>query len=319
MINKPEQTEFAINLMQHLVTATFVLDTDGNVIIWNRSCERLTGITADEVIGTSNHWKAFYSNHRLCLADTIIEGRTNELDDLYTVSAQPSVYGNGYKAENWCVMPRIGKRLYLAADAGPIYDNHGQLIAVVETIRDQTDQKIAQKRLEELAVVDELTGLFNRRYFNDHLDSEWKRCAREGTPLSVILLDIDYFKQYNDNFGHLVGDECLRSVAGTIQRSLLRGSDSATRYGGEEFCVLLPGIQQKGATKIAERICANIEKLEIPHPTSPVSQWVTLSIGVACILPSENDTPANLLTLADEAMYRAKAGGRNQSFCAETD
>jgi len=168
-MNKPEQQEFDVSLMEHLVTATFVLDKDGRVTIWNRACEILTGLPANEVIGTRDHWKAFYSKQRICLSDVIVQGRTHELNKLYAAHAQPSMHGNGYKAENWCFMPRTGSRLYLTADAGPVYDEHGTLIAVVQTIRDNTDYKNTQSALEELAVTDELTGLHNRRFFNEHL------------------------------------------------------------------------------------------------------------------------------------------------------
>ena len=313
MIDRLEQTEFAINLMQHLVTATFVLDPQGKVLIWNHACERLTGIPASEIIGTRDHWKGFYSQKRPCLADVLVQDRTTELGNLYDAYANPSIYDNGYRAENWCVMPRIGKRLYLAVDAGPIYDKHGELIAVVQTIRDQTDQRNAQTKLEEMAVTDGLTGLYNRRYFNDQLESEWRRCNRSGEPLSLIMLDIDFFKPFNDTYGHLVGDECLKSVAGTIRRSLLRGSDLPARYGGEEFCVLLPNTHLTGADTIARRICANIEHLGIPHNASGISRWVTLSGGIAACIPSVTDNPKHLIEQADKALYRAKASGRNRT------
>jgi diguanylate cyclase (GGDEF)-like protein/PAS domain S-box-containing protein len=312
-MSKPKQQEFAVSLMEHLVTATFVLDKDGRVIIWNRSCERLTGVPANEVVGTRDHWKAFYSKKRMCLSDVLVQGKTDELTKLYAVHAQPSIHGNGYKAENWCVMPRIGTRLYLTVDAGPIYDEHGTLIAVVQTIRDNTDYKNTQSALEELAVTDELTGLHNRRFFNEHLNKEWTRGIRNQQPLSLILLDIDYFKQYNDTYGHTAGDECLQSVASILQRSLLRSSDMATRYGGEEFCLLLPNTPLDGAFNVAERIRSNVTKLEIPHKTSTVSNTVTLSDGIVSLIPSSQDNPSQLVTLADKALYEAKALGRNQS------
>jgi diguanylate cyclase (GGDEF)-like protein/PAS domain S-box-containing protein len=310
---KPEHKKFASNLMEHLVTATFVLDRDGKIMIWNRSCERLTGVPASEVVGTRDHWKAFYSKKRECLADIIVQGRADELNMLYAVHAEPSIHGNGYKAENWCVMPRAATRLYLAADAGPVYDEHGTLIAVVQTIRDGTDYKNAQFVLEELAVTDELTGLHNRRFFNEHLNKEWSRGIRSREPLSVIFLDIDYFKQYNDTYGHVAGDECLKSIASVLQRSLLRSSDMATRYGGEEFCLLLPNTSLDGAFNIAQRIRLAIATLNIPHSSSSISDTVTLSDGIACFVPSSHDTPSQLVTLADEALYEAKALGRNQS------
>lgn len=317
-MDKPEHKLFAANLVEHLVTATFVLDKDGKVIIWNRACEKLTGLSAEEVLGTQEHWRAFYSRQRPCLADVIIQGRTGELGDLYAAHALPSISGSGYKVENWCVMPRTRTRLYLTADAGPIYDEDGELIAVVQTMRDSTDYKKAQSALEALSVTDELTGLHNRRFFNDQLHLEWSRGIRSNEPLALVLLDIDYFKQYNDEYGHIAGDECLKSVARVLQHSLLRSSDVTTRYGGEEFCILLPNTTLEGAFKIADRIRFAIARLEIPHATSEVSSLVTLSDGIACLKPSSQTNPAELVSLADEALYKAKELGRNRSVTVQS-
>jgi hypothetical protein len=136
--------------MQHLVVPTFVLNPRGEVVVWNRACERLTGVPADDVIGSSKHWRAFYRTKRFCLADLVALERPDLLSTLYpefTVSA----HGLGFSAENWCVMPNLGNQLYLAIDAGPIHDEDGKLIAVVETLRDMTDQKRAVSALKALA------------------------------------------------------------------------------------------------------------------------------------------------------------------------
>ena len=139
---------FAIGLFEYVVVPTFAVDLDGNVVIWNRACERLTGVSAQEVLGTNNHWRAFYEEPRFCLADIIIRDGAKDLDTLYPWHAGASENGIGLRAENWCVMPRANKRLYLAIDAGPIYDNEGVMIAAVETLRDITELKTAQTTLE---------------------------------------------------------------------------------------------------------------------------------------------------------------------------
>lgn len=316
-MDKPEHKKFAANLVEHLITATFVLDHTGKVIIWNNACERLTGLAAEEVIGTKEHWRAFYSRERLCLADVIVQGRTGELAELYAVHAQPSLHGNGYKAENWCVMPRTRSKLYVSADAGPIYDEEGKLIAVVQTIRDSTDYKKAQSALEELSITDELTELHNRRFFNENLHTEWSRGIRSQEPLALILLDIDYFKQYNDTYGHTAGDECLKTVSRILQHSLLRSSDMATRYGGEEFALLLPNTTLEGAFEIAARIREAMERLDLQHEKNRVANHVTLSDGIASLIPSSEINPTELIALADEALYRAKGQGRNQSVAID--
>lgn len=309
-----QQQQFAINLMEHLVTATFVLDHTGKVIIWNRACERLTGIKAKDVIGTDNHWQAFYSEKRLCLADVLAQGRTDELDDLYVYHAQPSSYGNGYEAENWCYLPKRKQRLYLAFDAGPIFDSQGKLIAVVETMRDMTEHKTVQTALEKLVEIDDLTGLSNRRYLAEHLEIEWSAALANGTSFSLIVADIDYFKQFNDTYGHQAGDECLKAVATTLQQSLLRLSDVVIRFGGEEFCVMLPNTRPDDAMSVAERMRQNIQALALKHETSKVDDCVTISCGVASIVPNSDQQAADLIKIADEALYQAKAAGRNCSI-----
>lgn len=318
----PQQVQnrtFAVDLMQHLVVPTFVLDHECKVMIWNHACERLTGIPAEEVIGSSNHWQAFYSEPRLCLADVIAQKRVDELATLYSYHAEPSEHGFGIKAENWCVMPRLGTRLYLAIDAGPIYAKDGQLIAVIETLRDMTDHKNAQIALQQLATIDGLTSLANRRSFDEKMQIEWSRAQRQGEPLALILADVDYFKRYNDHYGHQGGDECLKGVSGVLLRQTFRAADMAARYGGEEFAIILPGTELDGALKVAERIRAEVEGLAKPHAASEVSPYVTLSLGVACITPKPNSQHEKLISLADQGLYAAKGGGRNQVCVAEAE
>lgn len=303
---------FAVNLMQHLVVPTFVLDHECRVIVWNRACERLTGVAAADVMGTSNHWQAFYAEPRLCLADVLALGRADELDTLYPFHTEPSDIGHGVRAENWCVMPHVGKRQYLAIDAGPIYSADGQLIAVIETLRDVTEQKVAQTALERLATLDGLTGIANRRSFDERLQHEWHRASRANAPLSLIMADVDYFKRYNDVYGHQGGDECLRAVSAVFQRLAFRASDLAARYGGEEFAIILPSTGLEGAREVAERIRFEVEAAALPHEGSDVASWVTLSLGVATVFPGVDGEPKTLLTQADQALYAAKKEGRNR-------
>ena len=306
---------FAVNLMQHLVVPTFVLDHECRVIVWNRACERLTGVAAQDVMGTRDHWQAFYDEPRLCLADVLAQGRAAELDTLYPFHTEPSDLGHGVRAENWCVMPRVGKRHYLAIDAGPIYAADGQLIAVIETLRDITEQKLAQTALERLATLDGLTGIANRRAFDDRLQHEWSRAGRANAPLSLILADVDYFKRYNDVYGHQGGDDCLKAVAAVFQRLAFRSADLAARYGGEEFAIILPSTDLEGALQVGERIRAEVEAMALPHAGSEAAQWVTLSVGVATLYPdagARTGLPGALVSLADQALYRAKDGGRNR-------
>src|SRR5262245_11243985 len=142
---------YAARLLQHLVVPTFVIDADRRVVVWNRACERLTGIAATEVLGTRNHWQAFYEDDRYCLADLVALGRLDLIGDLYSEFVATKDDSIGSSAENWCMMPRLGNHLYLAIDAGPILDDDGNLIAVVETLRDMTEHKRAEMALKTLA------------------------------------------------------------------------------------------------------------------------------------------------------------------------
>ncbi|MBL8480539.1 MAG: diguanylate cyclase [Sterolibacteriaceae bacterium] len=310
-----EELDFSVRLMEQLVVPTFVIDAGCRVIIWNRACERLTGIRATEVIGTREHWRGFYDEPRPCLADLVAQGRTAEIDALYVThdrAGEDAAFAHGRRAENWCVMPRIGTRLYLAVDAGPIYDHHGKVVAVVETLRDMTVQKEAQAELERLALRDGLTSVANRRSFDDTLNAEWRRATRDGSTLSLLMIDVDFFKLYNDTYGHPSGDECLRRVAGALSKVVKRSSEEVARYGGEEFAVLLPSTDQQGACIVAERIRVAIEELAMPHAKSEVADHVTISIGVASMAVSLRGQPAQLIGIADQALYRAKQQGRNR-------
>ena len=196
--------------------------------------------------------------------------------------------GLGFSAENWCVMPKLGNQLYLAIDAGPIHDEDGKLIAVVETLRDMTDQKRAEMALQTLAASDGLTGLANRRSFDQTLAMEWARAQRTKKPLSLLLCDVDHFKLYNDLHGHQKGDECLRAVAEAIGKNALRPADLSARYGGEEFAIIMPETDSAGARKLAERLRDALARLRLPHGAPGVPPFVTLSIGIATLVPSED-------------------------------
>jgi len=308
---------FAVQMMEMLVVPTFVLDAGGKVMIWNRACERLTGVPASEVLGTDRHWRCFYVRARPTLADLLLQGRGGDLHALYQQQHRNST-GNNLCAENWCDMPRTGRRRYLAVDASPILDSNGALVAVVETLRDMTDEKRAQVALERLATRDGLTGLANRRCFDDTLYAEWQRALRQDQPLSLLMVDVDNFKQYNDSHGHVKGDQCLRKVAGAVSGEM-RANDLVARYGGEEFAVILPNQQLKGAAIVAERIRRRVERLQLPRGTGgDSSATVTVSIGAATALPGPGTELGQLIHTADSALYRAKHLGRNRISLPET-
>lgn len=182
------------------------------------------------------------------------------------------------------------------------------LLKEIETIRLEK----AKVELEHLSSSDVLTGLTNRRYFDSFLDKEWRMSIRNQTPVSLLFLDVDDFKAYNDNYGHQAGDVCLQKIAAAIRRSVHRSRDLCARYGGEEFVVLLPDTTQESALHIAETIRAGIEMEKIPHSFSRATSHVTVSIGVASIIPQLGIDQSFLVEMADRALYKAKELGRNQ-------
>ncbi len=166
-------------------------------------------------------------------------------------------------------------------------------------------------KLERLSSLDGLTGLFNRRYFDDNLIKEWKQATRNNSPLSLLIVDIDYFKNYNDYYGHLEGDDCLRKVALSLYEALMRPADIIARYGGEEFTAILPNTGSEGARKVARRMMAHVAQLSIVHEGSSVAETITVSIGASSGFPSEKLSPTSLLDYADKALCKAKKNGRN--------
>jgi diguanylate cyclase (GGDEF)-like protein/PAS domain S-box-containing protein len=175
----------------------------------------------------------------------------------------------------------------------------------------------ANQKLENLAMVDQLTQIANRRSFDHKLDYTWQHLLREQGYLSLLLCDIDYFKQYNDTYGHAAGDTCLTLVAQTLQQTIKRSTDLAARYGGEEFVVILPNTNSDGAAQIAQDIQEAIQKLNIPHITSAVKPFITLSIGITTVIPIPDLFPLDLIKAADQALYQAKAQGRNRSLATD--
>ncbi|MGE5492873.1 MAG: diguanylate cyclase [Actinomycetota bacterium] len=168
----------------------------------------------------------------------------------------------------------------------------------------------ANQELQRLSSSDGLTGLPNRRLFDETLEREWRRARREGAEITLMMCDVDHFKAYNDTYGHQAGDDCLKQVALTLRQALERGADLAARYGGEEFAIILPGTGLDGALIVAHKMLNGIRELRIPHTGSPFGQ-VTASIGIASMVPGEGPAEA-LIEAADQALYRAKREGRNR-------
>lgn len=198
-------------------------------------------------------------------------------------------------------------------------DENGEVEALIGFMfdiseRKETEQKLLdlQKELEVLSFKDGLTGVSNRRMFDSVLEQEWVRARREQQPLSLLMIDIDFFKQYNDLYGHVQGDDCLIKVAQVLSEAATRARDFFARFGGEEFVMVLPETDAEAAQKIAERCQQFIFKQQIPHAASAVSQILTVSIGSGTMIPSHKDELRDFVDVVDRALYQAKQAGRNR-------
>ncbi|SHJ25505.1 diguanylate cyclase domain-containing protein [Halodesulfovibrio aestuarii] len=189
-----------------------------------------------------------------------------------------------------------------------------QKLVELEELQQQLEQTNEQLLL--LSITDGLTGLLNKRQFNANFSHEWKRAYRNKSPLSLIVIDIDYFKAYNDTYGHTKGDECLVQVAQALADTVKRDVDRTARVGGEEFAIILPDTELAGAQHVAERVRDNVELLAIQHKGSPVSEHVTVSVGAASIIPTQKEDTLSLIKAADAALYKAKGDGRNMCCSA---
>ncbi len=203
--------------------------------------------------------------------------------------------------------------------SAPLFGLANETIGVVVQFKDISEQKAYEetlektnKKLESLARIDGLTHIANRRVFDETLQKEWKRMQRSHLPIALLMIDIDFFKLYNDNYGHAQGDECLKQVANAISNCIHRSHDLAARYGGEEFSCILPETDLNGAAIIADSVLSAVRECNILHECSNIASIVTVSIGCFCMIPGSKDKYSVLITKADQLLYKSKESGRNR-------
>ena len=273
----------------------------------------MTGLKAAEVLGTPNHWRGFYAEARPCLADLVLSDRIEAVSEYYELVGDLQGRRDAIGAEDWCVMPKDGRRLYVAVEAALIRDETGQIVGVIETLRDLTAVKSAESRLRSLAGLDGLTGIANRRTFEEALSTEWLRAVRSATPLSLLMIDIDHFKQFNDKLGHQRGDTCLREVAGALSAETHRAGDSRQPVTAARNSRLSCQQPRAPARFGSRKKLGPASKGWIGAPQSSVGSVVTVSIGATSVIPTRSDRVEKLVCFADIALYRAKDLGRNRS------
>lgn len=285
--------------------AMWVVRNDKTVVRANEAMLALLGKPVEEVVG------------RLC-HDLLEAPLCNDISCPLGQTSR-SAAAKEYDLE-W--NKRSGGAQHFIVTAAPLVTLDGTP-GVVAQFKDITDRKVAEAALAKanvalarMARLDSLTQLPNRRSFDESLEQEWRRLAREEQDLSLVLCDIDCFKQYNDTYGHQAGDDCLRQVAQALESCARRTGDMACRYGGEEFIFLLPNTPLEGAARFADQVRQAVETLALPHDTSLAAPVVTLSLGVAARVPCAEGPPAALVKAADDALYRAKEAGRNRVVAA---
>jgi diguanylate cyclase (GGDEF)-like protein/PAS domain S-box-containing protein len=284
-----EQAERLRMIVDSMDQGLLIVERCGRIQYANPACDRYIGYPAETLVGRS-------------LAELAVQ------HDGYTDGGNAmEVFGHGTREVQ--IRHRDGRLRAMDLTMTPMHAADGLFVALLHDI---TRHKQSEDALQRAAMLDPLTLIANRRNFDAFLEKEWQRAIRHAQPLSLVVLDVDHFKLYNDTLGHLAGDACLQKVAQALEAHALRPTDLAARYGGEEFVLLFAETPNEAAARLAEAIRTTVEALQLPNPRSPTSPWVTVSVGVASIVPTQLDRIEQLFVCADRAMYAAKSAGRNR-------
>jgi diguanylate cyclase (GGDEF)-like protein/PAS domain S-box-containing protein len=284
-----EQTERLRMIVDSMDQGLLIVERGGRIQYANPACDRYLGYPADDLVGRS-------LAELLANKEAYPDGRT-------------AMEAIGHGTHEVLIRLRDGGLRATDLTMTPMHAADGLFVAVLHDI---TRHKQSEDALQRAAMLDPLTMIANRRQFDVFMEKEWQRAVRNGQPLSLVVLDVDNFKLYNDTLGHVAGDACLQKVARALQAHALRPTDLAARYGGEEFVLLFAETPADAAARLAESLRAAVEGLQLPNPRSPTSRWITVSVGVATIVPTQLDDIEQLFICADRAMYAAKASGRNR-------
>jgi diguanylate cyclase (GGDEF)-like protein/PAS domain S-box-containing protein len=285
-------------LAEHSSDMVTRIGLDNRLLYVSPSCVRMIGWSPDELLGTSAV-AGIHAEDMERVEQAIVALKNGEAEEARFVYRQRQ----REKGEIWV---EAALHVTRASDSG-------EIDGVVAVVRDMTEQKDLQDKLTSLALTDGLTGLANRRAFDQRLADEWARARRDGAQLSLLLIDVDHFKAFNDHYGHLAGDGCLRALGRILSAHARRPADLAARYGGEEFAVLLPGTGADGCAEVGEEIRGALRDLAMLHAQSLPSRLVTVSVGAATGFPSQTTTDCSaLVAAADRALYAAKDSGRDR-------
>lgn len=289
-----ERLELFFRLVDQSSDALFVVDLgDNRLIEVNNALAQLFGYRQSELLGADYREHPLFFGARNGL-NSLTDNSTGEPEVRFECDLQRGNKGQ-IPVELNAKQLRVGGRNYL-----------------VGMIRDISERRALETHLWRLSLTDGLTGAYNRRAFDDRLREEWGRAMRSRAPLALLLLDVDHFKAYNDTLGHVAGDHCLRRLVQTLQHVFRRAGDHVFRYGGEEFAVLIAQTDADAALRAAQMAREAFAQLRLPHPTSPIADHATVSVGCAVRVPQANQPQTELICRADQALYQAKNGGRNR-------
>ncbi|CAA7627800.1 Diguanylate cyclase with PAS/PAC sensor [Candidatus Terasakiella magnetica] len=299
------------HLLSEIVSACpvpiFVIDAEHRITHWNRACEAIMGASANQMIGSCEHWQPFYPAPRPVMADLVIDNATEIIAQYYSGKFRPSALIDGAweATDHFPNFPSGPRWLYFTA--APLYGPEGQIIGAIETLQDISDQKIYEQMLERQARFDPLTGVANRMMLEERLSVAVSHAARDGRLLSVLFIDLDNFKPINDTLGHEAGDLLLKTIAHRLSEQI-RAGDTLARVGGDEFVIILYAPDSaETVSQAAERIISTISQ---PVNLNGENVRVGCSLGIA-MYPQDGIELPNLLRNADAAMYQAKAEGRD--------
>lgn len=289
-----------------------VFDAEERVVLWNHWMEQHSRLQADTIIGLrfAEIFPDMVDSRTHIAIKAALQNNFASLLSQTLNKAPFPLYATSTDAANDARMQQAVHVMPLEVATLPRHcvvqiSDVSMAVARERKLREMADE------LESQTLVDGLTGIANRRRFDLHLSDEFRRAKRNASPISLIMIDVDYFKNYNDNYGHQQGDECLVQIAGALSKTLNRARDLVARYGGEEFSVILPDTNEDGALQVAEAMHAEVESLALPHAWSGVGDHVTISVGISTLTPEQTTSTGTLIHAADRALYQAKRSGRN--------
>ena len=297
-----EQAERLRTIVNNMAEGLLIIEADGRIQYTNPACDHYLGYRENELAGRS-------------IGELLTPLVTQEYLDYFAMYAANPETAHNHGTREVAIRHSNGQVLAMDLTLTPMYLRQPLYIGLLHDI---THHKLSENALQLAAHIDPLTRIANRRQFDSFMETAWQRAMRSHSSLSLVVLDVDHFKLYNDSLGHPAGDACLQQVAQAIARHACRPGDLAARYGGEEFVLLFSDTDADSATTLAETIRAHVENLHIPHPRSPTSAWITVSIGVASMRPQQLDKRSTLFVAADRALYAAKESGRNQVRATES-